>query len=397
MWKAFNIKTRRNAKTGTYIVDNYIEHPVDKNRKLFFLADPPHLFKNISAALINNKTFLLPLETVAKYKLPTDVVDFGHIQKVFDAQNNSESDLKFAPKLQQHQLKPNTFQKMKVNNAFHVLHPDVSTALKFLSKNESKPELTTTSWFIDLVYKWFYYMSSRYQINALSLKNKNKYEDVIDFFKEILVIFSNIKTGNGQWKPWQTGVLISTTSILGLQDYFLNQRNYGYLLTSRFSQDCLENLFCSVRSRQKQPSAKTFKNILKLIAVSQYLKDARHSSYSQDDRIDLSDFLDIIKTFPSSKTKKDITSLPPCPDEIFLVIFRNNDLSKANLNILYNVSGYILHVIEKCNRKCDDCFNHLIEEKDKTHIEEHATFTGFKEFVPGCLLYVTEETFNFFC
>lgn len=59
--------------------------------------------------------------------------------------------------------------------------------------------------------------------------------------------------------------------MLELQHYLLNERGFGFVLGSRFSQDCVENLFSAVRSIQKKPPARAFKNILKLIAVSQFL------------------------------------------------------------------------------------------------------------------------------
>jgi len=40
-------------------------------------------------------------------------------------------------------------------------------------------------------------------------------------------MFERIKIGvKGTWKPCQTGVFLSTQSILDLQDLFLNKKNY---------------------------------------------------------------------------------------------------------------------------------------------------------------------------
>lgn len=78
--------------------------------------------------------------------------------------------------------------------------------------------------------------------------------------------------------------------MLYLQDLFLNKKNFRFLLTSRFTQDCLENLFSCMRSIQSIPNALQFKNNLKLICVAQYLKHVSNSSYDQDDREFLGDF-----------------------------------------------------------------------------------------------------------
>jgi hypothetical protein len=53
--------------------------------------------------------------------------------------------------------------------------------------------------------------------------------------------------GKATWKSIQAGVIL-TTSILDLQNVFLNEKKYSFLLTSRFTY-CLENVFSQIRSR----------------------------------------------------------------------------------------------------------------------------------------------------
>ena len=48
-------------------------------------------------------------------------------------------------------------------------------------------------------------------------------------------------------------------------------------MTSRFTQDCLENLFSLVRAKQVVPTALQFKNNLKLICVAQFLKNGQRA------------------------------------------------------------------------------------------------------------------------
>lgn len=88
-------------------------------------------------------------------------------------------------------------------------------------------------------------------------------------------MFKKIKIGaQGTWKPCQTGVLLSTQSILDLQKLFLNQKKKNkFLLTASFSQDCLKNLFSCLKSIQPIPNALQFKMNLKLVCIAQYLKN----------------------------------------------------------------------------------------------------------------------------
>jgi hypothetical protein len=73
--------------------------------------------------------------------------------------------------------------------------------------------------------------------------NPEIYGDSIEFLKICMDIFRRMEVGYKRtWKPSQTGVLMSSESLLGLQAELLENRGYDFILTSRFSQDCLENL-----------------------------------------------------------------------------------------------------------------------------------------------------------
>jgi hypothetical protein len=63
MWKSFGIGA--NAKKNV----NSIPHPIKEGAKLYFLADVPHLLKNIKQALIKGHQFTLPEETCREQAL----------------------------------------------------------------------------------------------------------------------------------------------------------------------------------------------------------------------------------------------------------------------------------------------------------------------------------------
>ena len=75
------------------------------------------------------------------------------------------------------------------------------------------------------------------------------------------------QSGIIKWKTIQSGVLLSTTSVIYLQNKFLLEKKIDFLMTSLFTQDCLENLFSLVRAKQVIPTALQFKSNLKLICV----------------------------------------------------------------------------------------------------------------------------------
>lgn len=96
--------------------------------------------------------------------------------------------------------------------------------------------------------------------------------------------------GGAQFKPVQRGVIITTKFIIELSTYLINEKAYQYILAGRLTSEC-ENIFSSVRAKQSSPNTLQFKQNLKIIAISKYLKPVGNSSYEEDDRIIAGDFL----------------------------------------------------------------------------------------------------------
>lgn len=93
MWKTFGaIASNKYSK-----LVNCIPHPVDSNRKLFFIADAPHLLKNLKSALMNNKVIELPKAFVDLYNLSSAVVECAHLNELVDIQENLH--FKLIPKI----------------------------------------------------------------------------------------------------------------------------------------------------------------------------------------------------------------------------------------------------------------------------------------------------------
>lgn len=71
LWKCCGISAGRAAEPVVSC-----RHPcaANTNRQLYFLADAPHVLKNIRGHLVRGQTIFLPKETVDKYKLPTEKV-----------------------------------------------------------------------------------------------------------------------------------------------------------------------------------------------------------------------------------------------------------------------------------------------------------------------------------
>lgn len=309
-----------------------------------------HILKNFKCCLANNTIIELPIEFQEKYKLTSRLVKWEHFIHLVASQENL--DFLLTPKINKDDVQPSGhFNKMKVCKAKNLLSRDVSLSLYFLANEESNLDLNTTAWFVEVISKWFALMTSRSPTLALSKYNKNKYEESRLFLLEVIKLFQNLKIGEkGHYKPVQTGIIISTNSILHLTEYLLNDKAYKFVLTGRFSQDCLENLFSVIRSKNVTPTALQFKNNLKLISTAQYIKTVEKNNYDEDDSDMITEFLN-----NSNSTKKQSISAD-CNRPLSLISLNSNIVfNNIELNVLYNIAGYIIANIKKNMTSCNNC------------------------------------------
>lgn len=276
---------------------NYITHPCDNNRKLYFFADVPHLFKNITQGFVNKQKIFFNANIVKKYNLKTNHASVSTINDIFKAQQNDQ--LKMTPRLGESNLNPTHFQKMNVMTSSSVVSVDVAATLDyFFEAGRGDESFETTSWFVRILRKWFDKMTSRNYTTALSQQNIKKYNEDLFFFKDVIDIFYNMHMGtdSGRWTPFQSGLILSTISAMQISEYLIVEKKFKYVLLGRFTQDCVENLFSIVRSSQLKPNAAQFKMALKLISISQYMTTLTKGNYDIDDRNYAVKFLTVINT-----------------------------------------------------------------------------------------------------
>ena len=228
------IATGRSSETISSII-----HPMDSHQRLYFMADVPHLIKNIKSCLLRDyivyegrKISITPIQRLAEFQ--------------------EHRELKLAPSLKLKAVKnPSHFDKMKVSNALHILSNSVAKGLQWMVDNNhfderERKEAQDTAWFILLINQWFKLMSSRAITMALSRRKPGRYESPTRHLKTVIDVVKNMRVGGGHWIPFQTGMLISTSTVLTLSEESFDQ-GLSFLMTARLSQDCLENLFSCVR------------------------------------------------------------------------------------------------------------------------------------------------------
>ena len=174
-------------------------------------------------------------------------------------------------------------------------------------------------------------------------------------------------TGRDSWKPIQSGILLSTSTVLDLFDDLVGTGNYRFLMTGRLTQDCVENLFSSIRGKgDAHPSPVLFRHNLRLISLSQYMNIAPTSSYDTDDG---AYFLDFLKSQPRHATE------PPamCDNEdcsfIQHAFSSQQTMDTVDANVLYLLAGWSTHREKQKLSSCTECLSAICGEAGDAPLE----------------------------
>ena len=363
MWKAFGINvTRKECITK-------ITHPVDESRFLHFLADPPHILKNIRNFLISGQKIIIGSTTVQKYSLSSNEITQQPVQALYETEKNST--FKLAPKLTNIVLQPGQFDKMKVVIAKRFFDKSVEAGTVMQVKNTGwSNSCLSTAWFLGIIRQWFDLMTSRTPLLALSKFDEIKYEAAIQLLKDVVELFQTSKFGES-WKPIQTAVILSTKSVLNLQNDILNE-GHLFFLTSRLSQDCLENLFSCIRIKSPTPAPLQFKFNLRIISVSQYLKTAKNSNYDKDSATYCLDLTSFKQTEKNKKKSNEDIEDAMCEELATICLTLNEE--KA----FKNIAGYC---VSQLSLDCSVCKNFVVQSTE----QDAEDFIALKCYKPNCL------------
>lgn len=383
MFKSFGIICKENVVTNFQT-----KHPCDEKRHLSFMPDPVHIYKNMRSSIENNETLTLAPHIVQKYNLKSNTIKMDHFRFLLEQQIND--DLKLAPKFDESSMKPNTWEKMKVKTTHNMLHHNTGSGLEYLSEVTNNKDLATTGWFVKIVHKWFRLVTNRSLVRAFSLKIESKFKENIQFLIDFVAIIQNLEIGKkGIWKPVQTGIKLCTTTILYLVNYFIIEKKYDFLFTGNLTQCCLENVFSIVRSKHPVPTALQFKQDLKILSISQYMKSIKNSCYDDAKCHSLADFFTCKR-----KVILPLTDVTKQNKPQNTINWKKCKLSLNQQNALYSACGFIVFSVQNYQKCCTKCFDGIISP---TMVKETYTILLQKrEFSENIMIYVTKHAFKFF-
>lgn len=325
-------------------------------------------------------------------------VSLSYVRDV--AQRDGTSALKLAPHLKDKHLDPNHYEKMSVSSALAVLNHSTGSAIRVLVKEgKMSPAAVTTAWFLETVYKWFRLMTSRTKSLAMSELNSRKHDDAVEFLSEVLDLFKkmtiHLPGKSPSWKPVQTGVVISTTAALSLQNLYLTQYNFKYLFLSRLTQDALENLFSVIRQKNATPRPLQFKTALRTITLSQFFQPCRTGNYEMDDAEYLADFIskrqaespseEVLQQDGASAIQDESAwELPDDDDQMLAQVVdvlsdsqaAMGELQSTDKQSLHYLCGYTVKAVCGKYKLCETCRSALTDTENK----ENASLTEFKSY-----------------
>ena len=123
MWSTFGLATNR------YVNVTHIQHPLDQAKNLYFIADVPHVIKNLRTSFVNGNELELPENIVSSHNLSSNRVSLLPVKDLIEFQEHL--DIKLAPNLTKATIEPSHFQKMKVSSAMHLFSNSVSSGIRF--------------------------------------------------------------------------------------------------------------------------------------------------------------------------------------------------------------------------------------------------------------------------
>jgi hypothetical protein len=381
MWRQAGLNLNDEDNTACSIT-----HPCVQGKRLYFMADVPHLLKSVRNCL-ENSTIVVPMDVVEANNLPSREIKLQHVSSIVDIQETYE--LKLVPGLSRANIHPGQYGKMKVGNSTKVFsHTSASVLNDLVKEGIISDNARTTAWFCELMNSWFDIMSNRSYpaalfstTNSLTAKHVDKLNDVLNIISRLQVMTSSRGLSEA-WKPWQKGILLSTRTILALHDELVQNGNYSFLLTCRFTQDALENLFSQIRGfGDDHPSTLHFRQCLKLITLSQFMDVPKKTSYEVDDTPNLIEF---IKSRPQKQLEDKYSDLPAL--QSFDGILPNIIEEKS----LYNLAGWVSFKVLRKVDACQPCVSIL-----RTDDPQLPQSSLVKEKSYGALVHPSNEMYSF--
>ena len=240
-------------------------HPAQNSRPLFFMFDSVHLLKCIRNNWINQKTFdkcmQFPDFSLDELSVCDSVsricnAPFTTLKKLHSLE--ADSLLKHAYRLTLKALSPSNLEKQNVNLVVQIFNEYIVQALQTLGEKHNLACFDKVAKYIHIIYVWWTVMNVKSPYKGCRLNNKyatpltksNTDEKYIflHFFLDWLNVWERMTEVTGKLtKETFSALKHTTTAILQITDYCIDELNMKYMLPGKFQTDQLEARFGKYR------------------------------------------------------------------------------------------------------------------------------------------------------
>ena len=257
-----------------------------KGRKIYMMYNPPRLLKDVCNNMKKHG-----------FVVKGEEINWTYIEQFynFDKQNA----VRIAPELTAKHIDMPPSSALHVKYAAQVLSHSVAAGLSFLvTLQVLSPDATATALFIEKFDQLFNAFNSR---NLRSSQRKGHgmtgTSGHVEFLQDTLDWLQSVQlpeTARSSQLSCLTRWKMAIRSLLALWEELSNNYGVNILLTDRLNQDCVEDLFSTIRGKGghgDNPSADQFRTVLRQAMVDSFLV---HSHCKEDTDGCLPDFNSLI-------------------------------------------------------------------------------------------------------
>lgn len=360
------------------------------NQKIIHLFDVPHLLKNTRNCLYSND-IIFEQGKVAKIE---------YMYNCFQIDKNSRFSMLF-------KLKDNYFEqkgphKMKVSIAAKMLSNRMACAIQSMCaySNLLPAEAIHTSEFINDIDQLFDSCNGR-TIHPESDKffrcNISHTSPHISFWQKMLPKIESWKFKAKSFPhcekssiPFKKGWLISIKGFLRLWK-LCKESGFQHLALRYVNQDCLENLFCTLRQHgrgNRYPLADQFISSLKTALLNNLIKSVSRNSNCETDDVDI---LENLRDYLENPLPNPFVPFN-MPEVNFRLTKKIEKLENTELTAVSYVCGYIYRKFKSFNVHCEQCKKNLLTPDELLYSSQHF-YTMFREHDEHRRLFYVSEDF----
>ena len=346
-----------------------IEHPNLPGRPLYLLFDCTHIYKNLYNNFQMKKEFDFPAfhpdyvwEFHAKFK---------HIEELYKHEQGRP--VKLAYKLNDKVINPSSIEKTNVQLAESVFHEKTIEALKYYAQELDKPEWRDTAFWLKLMRKWWNIVNCKNPFLGIRMRDDSRkpvsktYQENVEFLQEFL-LWTKRWEENGSGKRSKRKCLTretmlatrqSTLTLIEIQKYLIQKRNFEFVLFGQLQTDPLEKRFGHYR---QLAGGNFFVSVRQVFESEKVLRIKSLLKFSEFSKRDIDDiFKPVIGNEDEVIEAADsLISLLGIPD-ISTSMAREKQSDQC---ALYFVAGYFARSVVK-RKKCEGCKELLISDGEK--------------------------------